>query len=115
MKLTVCIVEDNEQSREALVELLENASEELVAQLPIYRVSSENMAQCMNLTDLLSVGCEYVVCSSKGEARKAIQGNAISINKVKVLDPQATIPSDKIRGKYVLVGNGKQKNYIFEI
>ena len=97
------------------VELLEQATVELVAQLPIYRVSAENLAQCMNLTDLLSVGCEYLVCSSKGEARKAIQGNAISINKVKVLDPQASIPTDKIREKYLLVGNGKQKNYIFEI
>jgi tyrosyl-tRNA synthetase len=97
------------------VELLEKASEELIAQLPIYRVSAENLAQCMNVTDLISVGCDYLVCSSKGEARKAIQGNAISFNKVKVTDSQAAIPLDKIAGKYLLVGNGKQKNYIFEI
>ncbi len=97
------------------VELLEKASEELIAQLPIYRVSAENLAQCMNVTDLISVGCDYLVCSSKGEARKAIQGNAISFNKVKVTDSQAAIPLDKIAGKYLLIGNGKQKNYIFEI
>jgi tyrosyl-tRNA synthetase len=97
------------------VELLEKASEELIAQLPIYRVSAENLAQCMNVTDLISVGCDYLVCSSKGEARKAIQGNAISFNKVKVTDSQAAIPLEKIAGKYLLVGNGKQKNYIFEI
>lgn len=97
------------------VELLEKASEELIAQLPIYRVSAENLAQCMNVTDLISVGCDYLVCSSKGEARKAIQGNAISFNKVKVTDSQAAIPLDKIARKYLLVGNGKQKNYIFEI
>ena len=97
------------------VELLEKASEELIAQLPIYRVSTENLAQCMNVTDLISVGCDYLVCSSKGEARKAIQGNAISFNKVKVTDSQAAIPLEKIAGKYLLVGNGKQKNYIFEI
>ena len=69
----------------------------------------------MNVTDLISVGCDYLVCSSKGEARKAIQGNAISFNKVKVTDSQAAIPLEKIAGKYLLVGNGKQKNYIFEI
>ena len=97
------------------VELLEKAADELIAQLPIYRVSAENLAQCMNVTDLISVGCDYLVCSSKGEARKAIQGNAISFNKVKVTDSQAAIPLEKIAGKYLLVGNGKQKNYIFEI
>ena len=44
--------------------------------------------------------------------QKAIQNNAVSVNKVKVTDPNAALDFEKIRGKYILVGNGKQKNYI---
>jgi tyrosyl-tRNA synthetase len=94
------------------VEKLENASEMLLAQLPIHQISSELLAECANITDLISIGCSNLICSSKGEARKAIQGNAISINKVKVTDYQAPINFHQIKGKYLLVGNGKQKNYI---
>ncbi|RVU25078.1 tyrosine--tRNA ligase [Sandaracinomonas limnophila] len=95
------------------VELLANASEELLAQLPVLEVASEDLLECNNLTDLVSVGTKNIIFSSKGDARKAIQGNALSVNKVKVTDPQTDWKSiDKIRGKYVLVGNGKQKNYL---
>jgi tyrosyl-tRNA synthetase len=94
------------------VEKLENASESLLAQLPIHQISPELVAECVNITDLISVGCNYLICSSKSEARKAIQGNAISVNKVKITDYQAAIDFTKINGKYLLVGNGKQKNYI---
>jgi tyrosyl-tRNA synthetase len=76
-------------------------------------VASEDLLECNNLTDLVSVGTKNIIFSSKGDARKAIQGNALSVNKVKVTDPQTDWKSiDKIRGKYVLVGNGKQKNYL---
>lgn len=94
------------------VELLSNASVALVAQLPVYEVSSALLSECQNLTDLLSVGTENLICSSKGEARKAIQGNAISVNKVKITDPACPLNFDKIKGQFLLIGNGKQKNYI---
>jgi tyrosyl-tRNA synthetase len=94
------------------VELLGNASDALIAQLPVYEVSATLLSECQNLTDLISVGTENLICSSKGEARKAIQGNAISVNKVKITDPASPLHFDKIKGKFLLIGNGKQKNYI---
>jgi tyrosyl-tRNA synthetase len=94
------------------VELLSNASDALIAQLPVYEVSSALLSECQNLTDLISVGTENLICSSKGEARKAIQGNAISVNKVKITDPATPLNFDKIKGSFLLIGNGKQKNYI---
>ena len=94
------------------VELLSNASDALIAQLPVYEVSSTLLSECQNLTDLISVGTENLICSSKGEARKAIQGNAISVNKVKITDPATPLHFDKIKGSFLLIGNGKQKNYI---
>ena len=111
--ITALVMEASELlfSKDA-VEKLENASGKLLAQLPIHQISSELLAECSNITDLISVGCSYLICPSKGEARKAIQGNAISINKVKITDYQAPIDFNKIKGQYLLVGNGKQKNYI---
>jgi tyrosyl-tRNA synthetase len=94
------------------IELLMDASDALVAQLPVYEVSASLLSECQNLTDLISVGTENLICSSKGEARKAIQGNAISVNKVKITDPASPLNFDKIKGKFLLIGNGKQKNYI---
>jgi tyrosyl-tRNA synthetase len=111
--ITALVMEASELlfSKDA-VEKLENASGKLLAQLPIHQISSELLAECSNITDLISVGCSYLICPSKGEARKAIQGNAISINKIKITDYQAPIDFNKIKGQYLLVGNGKQKNYI---
>lgn len=100
-------------SKEA-VDLIELASQAVLDQLPIYKISNELLSQCVNLTDLLSVGCDYLIFSSKGEARKAILSNAVQVNKNKITDPQASIDLKKIKDKYLLVGNGKQKNYILE-
>ena len=95
------------------ISLLEGASEELLAQLPVIKMREELLADCQNLTDLVSVGTDFQIFSSKGEARKAIQGNAVSVNKEKVTDFQKDWKSiDKVRGRYVLIGNGKQKNYL---
>ena len=49
--------------------------------------------------------------SSKGEARRAFKGNAISINKEKVQDQELIVtPEYLIDGKFILLQSGK-KNY----
>ncbi len=51
------------------------------------------------------------VFPSKGEARKMIQGNGVSINKEKLTDPAAKIGKEHLLGdKYILAQKGK-KNY----
>ncbi len=55
------------------------------------------------------------VFPSKGEARKMVQGNGVSINKEKLTDPAAVIGADRLLGgKYILVQKGK-KNYFLVI
>jgi len=63
-----------------------------------------------NVTDFLSEVTNQLVFSSKGEARKMIQGGGVSINKEKVLDPNSKVTSELLQGKYLLVQKGK-KNY----
>ncbi len=50
------------------------------------------------------------VFSSKGEARRMIQSNAVSINKEKITSDKALSENDLISNKYLLVQKGK-KNY----
>ena len=56
---------------------------------------------------------ETAVFPSKGEARKMIQGNGVSINKDKFTDPAGQITeADIIDGKYILAQKGKKDYYI---
>lgn len=94
------------------VELLSNASDELIAQLPIIEAKVEDN----HLLELLTSCTNNVIFSSNGEARKAIQANAVSVNKIKVTDPMKKLDkTDLIKNRYILIGNGKQKNYILSI
>jgi tyrosyl-tRNA synthetase len=58
------------------------------------------------------IGEQAAVFSSKGEARKSIQGNGVSINKQKwSLDKKIT-SADLLYGKYLLVQKGKKNYYL---
>ncbi len=51
--------------------------------------------------------------SSKSEARRAIQSNAISINKEKINEPEANLQTEYLlHGSYALLENGKKKKYL---
>ncbi len=64
-----------------------------------------------NGVDVVSFLTGTKIFSSKGEARKMIQGGGVNINKIKVEDIDYTIMEDVLlNGKYLLVQKGK-KNY----
>ena len=50
------------------------------------------------------------IFESKGEARRMIKSNAVSINKDKITDDVQLSENDLLNGKYILVQKGK-KNY----
>ena len=50
------------------------------------------------------------IFSSKGEARRMIKSNAVSINKEKIIEDFKLSENDLMNGKYILVQKGK-KNY----
>lgn len=64
------------------------------------------------VTDLVSVTTNAEIYPSKGEARRAIQGNALSINKTKIADPNHPATFDLLNGKYLLIGKGKKNHLI---
>jgi tyrosyl-tRNA synthetase len=63
--------------------------------------------------DLITFLAEQGMYSSKGEARKALQGNAVSINKEKVSGIDFTIHSELLlNNKYLLIQKGKKDYYL---
>lgn len=100
---------------ETLQSLDENTFKKIFEGVPQTCISKAEFDNCPSVLDLLSVGTNNEIYASKGEARRALQGNAISINKQKIQDEK--IPMSELsllNGKFILVGKGK-KNHIIEI
>ncbi|MDD2634146.1 MAG: tyrosine--tRNA ligase [Bacteroidales bacterium] len=77
--------------------------------VPMYEVNRSDIEAGINIFDLLT---DYTgIFSSKGELRRTIQGNGLSINKDKYSDIDETINSSYLlNNKYILIQKGK-KNY----
>lgn len=71
-------------------------------------VSRSLVSEGTNIVDFLSEATGFL--SSKGEARRALKENSISINKEKVQDDYSITESDLIQDRYILLQRGK-KNY----
>src|SRR5690554_3435610 len=77
--------------------------------VPQFTVSKSEIKSGVNVVDLLAG--KTSVFPSKGELRRTIKGNGLSINKNKISDDNLIIDdSYKIAGKYILTQKGK-KNY----
>lgn len=73
-----------------------------------FKISRSELKAGINILDLLAVNAN--VFASKGEARKMVQQNALSINKEKYTDPNGVISdSSLINNRYLLVQKGKKK------
>jgi tyrosyl-tRNA synthetase len=54
--------------------------------------------------------------NSKSEAKRAIQGNAIAINKEKTTDVDAQLGRDNLlHDRYILIENGKKNRYLLTL
>ena len=63
-----------------------------------------------NIVDLISEKSGYL--KSKGEAKRELTGNAISVNKEKVNEDFVTSDKDLIDGKFLLLQKGKKSYFI---
>lgn len=98
---------------ETLQQIKADEFETIFEGVPQTYISTQELAEAQNLTDLLSVASRGEVYPSKGEARRAITQNAISINKVKVSDPAMPVPSEWLQDRYLLISKGK-KNHLLK-
>lgn len=80
--------------------------------VPQYEISAADLKSGIGMVDFLAD--KTTIMTSKGEARRALKGNGISINKEKVNEESVLNESHLIDGKYILAQSGK-KNYFLVI
>jgi len=100
-----------------VIEQFELVDNQVVEAMDLIKIRKEDYQNCANLTDFLSTLIldekgEPMIFKSKGDTRKAIQANSVSVNKVKITDPNKTLDFGLIRGKYLIINHGKQKVYV---
>ena len=81
----------------------------LFADVSKSELTKDKLTSGISIVDLL---VDTTVCASKGEARRSIQGNAISVNKAKVDESKSVSSDDLLNGKYILLQNGKKKYHV---
>ncbi len=81
--------------------------------VPTFEIDRAKLNLGVSIVDLLAV--ETAAFSSKGELRRTIKGNGLSLNKAKLTDQEYLVTkADLINDSYVLVQKGKKNYYIIE-
>ena len=99
------------KASEALKNIDERTLLDVFEGVPMFTISRTELEAGIPVLDLLAVKTE--IFPSKGEARKMVQGNGVSINKEKYTDPAGVIDtSSLIGGKYIHVQKGKKNHFL---
>ncbi|WP_339751568.1 tyrosine--tRNA ligase [Algoriphagus aquimarinus] len=102
-------------STEDLAALDERTFLQVFEGVPQVQIDKTEYTSLGSILDLFGEITQGVVFTSKGEARKMIQGGGVSINKEKLSDPNAAINLTLLQNKYLLVQKGKKNYYIVEV
>jgi tyrosyl-tRNA synthetase len=95
----------------ALSQLTEGVLATIAEEIPSPELALSELKNGMGILDLLAD--KTGILPSKSEARKAIQNNAISINKDKINDFNTVVNTDALlRGKYMMIENGKKNKFM---
>jgi tyrosyl-tRNA synthetase len=83
--------------------------------VPKATISRQVWKEQPGVVDLLSEITGNLIFTSKGEARKMIQGGGVSLNKVKVADATQKAEQALLHNKYLLAQKGKKNYYLIII
>lgn len=98
-------------SKETLLDMTERELESVANEIPGFNVSKDVITNGVSIVDLMAEQTQIV--SSKSEARRAIQGNAVSVNKDKISNPEVILSNDSLlHDKYLMVENGKKNKFL---
>lgn len=99
---------------EALRKLDEETFLAVMDGVPQFEISRDELAAGIAPLDLLAEKTQ--IFPSKGEARKMIQGNGLSLNKEKLTDAQTPITTAQLlNDKYLLIQKGKKNYYLIVV
>lgn len=83
--------------------------------VPQTTISKAALEEAQGYIDLLSVITNEIIFSSKGEARRMLQGGGVSVNKAKIADFNAKPEIKLLQDKYFLVQKGKKNYYLITV
>jgi tyrosyl-tRNA synthetase len=81
--------------------------------VPQYYITASKLQDGINIVTLLTE--ETTIFASKGEARRMLKDNGVSVNKIKVTDVSIISAKDLIKNQYLLVQKGKKNYYVIII
>jgi tyrosyl-tRNA synthetase len=97
--------------KETLMDLSLQDLKTVAEEIPSFSIPKDSLANGLNIVDLLSEATQVV--NSKGDARRAIKNNAISVNKDKIGSHETVINGEALlHGQYMMVENGKKNKYM---
>jgi tyrosyl-tRNA synthetase len=123
-ELTICVhsEKDYQASEEAskilfgagTAESLSHLSKEMFFAVfegvPQYHIAVSKLQDGINIVELLAG--ETNIFASKGEARRMLKENGVSVNKVKVSDTSVIGLKELINNQYLLIQKGKKNYYV---
>jgi tyrosyl-tRNA synthetase len=81
--------------------------------IPQYTIPFSKLEEGINIVDLLAQ--ETDIFASKGEARRMLKENGVSVNKTKVTDLSVISTAELINKQYLLVQKGKKNYYVIVV
>lgn len=103
------------KSDAATLENLDVATLSLIAsEVSSFTISREDLSEGIPVLDILATHTN--IYASKGEARRAIQSNAVSINQSKVSADSLVVDASYIlKDRYIMIKKGKKDYFMLEI
>jgi tyrosyl-tRNA synthetase len=99
---------------ESLRKMSENTFLSVFEGVPTFDIKKESLAGGISFSSLCTE--ESQVFPSKGELRRLVQGGGVSLNKIKVEDPEMMIRSENLlSNKYLLIQKGKKNYFLIRI
>jgi tyrosyl-tRNA synthetase len=99
---------------DSLKEMTVSELEMVAKELPSSKVKREHLANGCKLIDLMTDVTEF--SNSKSEIRRAVKGNAVSVNKEKVKDAEIIIQTNQLlHNRFLLIENGKKNKFVVDV
>jgi len=100
--------------RDALLALSEQNLEVVSHEVTHFSISKSDLEAGIGIIPLMADATQIV--NSRGEAQRAIKGNAVSVNKEKVTDKELIInASHLLHGRFIMLENGKKNKFMVEV
>jgi len=100
-------------TKDELLKLSKKDIQEVFEGVPTFQISKDELSNGIEVIDLLSE--KTTITKSKGEARRSLKENSISINKQKVNEAVKVNQDDLLNQHHIIVQKGKKNYFLVEV